>query len=47
MDVAEVLVFSIPLHDAERQKVEGYIAHKYKLTSLLPASHPYKNTVPT
>ena len=47
MDIAEVLVFSIPLHDAERQKVEGYIAHKYKLTSLLPASHPYKNTVPT
>ena len=46
-DLAELLTFSIPLHDAEREKVEGYIAHKYKLTSLLPASHPYKNTVPT
>jgi hypothetical protein len=46
-DLAEMLVFSIPLHDSERQKVEGYIAHKFKLTSLLPASHPYKNTVPT
>jgi len=46
-DLAELLTFSIPLHDAEREKVEGYIAHKYKLTALLPASHPYKNTVPT
>tara|TARA_R100001163_G_C5068276_1_gene208281 strand:+ start:7785 stop:10235 length:2451 start_codon:yes stop_codon:yes gene_type:complete len=46
-DLAELLTFSIPLHDAEREKVEGYIAHKFKLTSLLPASHPYKNTVPT
>ena len=46
-DLAELVVFSIPLHDAEREKVEGYIAHKFKLTALLPASHPYKNTVPT
>ena len=46
-DLAELLSFSIPLHDAEREKVEGYIAHKFKLTALLPASHPYKNTVPT
>lgn len=46
-DLAELLVFSIPLHDNEREKVEGYIAHKYNLTSLLPASHPYKTTVPT
>ena len=46
-DLAELLMFSIPLHDAEREKVEGYLAHKYNLTSILPASHPYKNTVPT
>jgi hypothetical protein len=46
-DLAELLVFSIPLHDSERQKVEGYIAHKFNLTSLLPVSHPYKNTIPT
>ncbi len=47
VDLAEMLVFSIPLHDSERQKVEGYIAHKYNLTTLLPPGHPYKNTVPT
>jgi len=46
-DLAELLTFSIPLHDAEREKVEGYIAHKFNLTALLPVSHPYKNTVPT
>jgi hypothetical protein len=46
-DLAELLVFSIPLHDSEREKVEGYIAHKFQLTSLLPVSHPYKNTAPT
>lgn len=46
-DLAELLMFSIPLHDAEREKIEGYIAHKFNQTSLLPASHPYKNTIPT
>ena len=46
-DLAELMVFSIPLHDEEREKVEGYIAHKYGLTYLLSSSHPYKNTVPT
>ena len=46
-DLAELIVFSIPLHDSEREKVEGYIAHKFNLTALLPSSHPYKNTVPT
>ncbi len=46
-DLAELLTFSTPLHDAEREKIEGYIAHKYGITSVLPASHPYKTTVPT
>ena len=46
-DLAELLVFSIPLHDSEREKVEGYIAHKYNLTTLLPSNHPYKTQVPT
>ena len=31
---------------ADRQKVEGYLAHKYGLTSNLPVSHPYKTTAP-
>ena len=28
------------------QKAEGYLAHKWGLTSSLPVSHPYKNTAP-
>ena len=29
-----------------RQKVEGYLAHKWGLTGNLPAGHPYKTTAP-
>ena len=28
------------------QKAEGYLAHKWGLTSSLPVSHPYKSTAP-
>jgi hypothetical protein len=30
----------------ERQKVEGYLAHKWGLTASLPADHPYKVNPP-
>jgi len=30
----------------ERQKLEGYLAHKWGLTANLPADHPYKTAVP-
>ena len=29
------------------EKAEGYLAHKWGLTSSLPSSHPYKNSAPT
>lgn len=29
-----------------RQKIEGYLAHKWGLTSSLPADHPYKTAAP-
>lgn len=28
------------------EKAEGYLAHKWGVTSLLPVSHPYKSTAP-
>ena len=31
----------------ERQKVEGYFAHKWGLAASLPADHPYRNVAPT
>jgi hypothetical protein len=44
--VGEVLLFSNSLGTQDRQRVEGYLAHKWKLTSYLPAGHPYKSTRP-
>ena len=32
---------------SDRQRVEGYLAHKWLLTGSLPADHPYKSTAPT
>jgi hypothetical protein len=29
-----------------RQLIEGYLAHKWGLTSSLPNDHPYKNIAP-
>jgi len=31
---------------ADVEKIEGYLAHKWGLTSLLPALHPYKSVAP-
>lgn len=33
--------------DDERQKAEGYLAHKYGIQANLPSDHPYKTTAPT
>ena len=44
--IAEVLTFSSALSSAEREKVEGYLAHKWGFTSKLPSSHTYKVTAP-
>lgn len=45
-DVHEILVFDNILTLTERQKLEGYLAHKWNLTSQLPVNHPYKNQRP-
>ena len=34
-------------HKLYIEQAEGYLAHKWGLTSNLPVSHPYKNTAPT
>tara|TARA_Y100000592_G_scaffold3595_1_gene5183 strand:+ start:151 stop:2592 length:2442 start_codon:yes stop_codon:yes gene_type:complete len=47
MDIVELQVYNQPMHDSERQKIEGYIAHKYGYTSLLDSSHPYKTEQPS
>jgi hypothetical protein len=38
---------STPLSTTDRQKLEGYLAHKWGLAANLPADHPYKSAAPT
>lgn len=40
-----IFVNAIP-STLDRQKVEGYLAHKYGLTGLLPGGHPYISSPP-
>lgn len=44
--MAEIIIFAQALSDADREKVEGYLAHLYGLTGNLDAGHPYKVTPP-
>lgn len=43
---SEVLFFASNLSTTDRQKVEGYLAHKWDLSVDLPADHPYKAAAP-
>ena len=43
----EYVVIDGVLSTADRQKLEGYLAHKWGLEGNLPAAHPYKSAAPT
>lgn len=40
------LIINNSTSQTDREKIEGYIAHKWGLTANLPAGHPYKTTAP-
>jgi hypothetical protein len=44
--IAEAIAFSAVVDTSTRQKVEGYLAHKWGLAANLPADHPYKSAAP-
>jgi hypothetical protein len=44
--MAEVIMTSAAASNDARQKVEGYLAHKWGLTANLPSDHPYKVNPP-
>jgi hypothetical protein len=44
--IAEVVICNAILSSSDRQKVEGYLAHKWGLQGNLPSNHPYKNAPP-
>lgn len=46
-EIAEGIAIEGPLSIDDRQKLEGYLAHKWGLEANLPAGHPYKNEPPT
>jgi hypothetical protein len=45
-DICEVLVFNTQPDTLDRQKLEGYLAHKWGLGANLPNDHPYKTVGP-
>lgn len=47
ISVAEIIVTYDAISTLNRQKVEGYLAHKWGLEANLPVGHPYKTTGPT
>ena len=41
------IIISSPSSDSDRQKIEGYLAHKWHISNNLPTSHPYHLGAPT
>ncbi|OVE77886.1 hypothetical protein BVX99_01360, partial [bacterium F16] len=44
--IGELVILDAPTTE-DRQKLEGYLAHKWGLAGNLPADHPYKDATPT
>lgn len=45
-DYYELFLFSSALSQSDRNKLHGYVAHKWSKQDLLAAGHPYKNAPP-
>ena len=46
-ELAEIICISGIASTTNRQRIEGYLAHKWGLTANLPSDHPYKTVGPT
>lgn len=46
-DIYAIIFGNTEISLPDRQKLEGWAAHKYGLTGNLPANHPYKTLIPT
>lgn len=44
--ISEIIITPSTISSANRERVEGYLAHKWGLTADLPSGHPYKTTAP-
>ena len=45
--ISEIIALNTLPSTADRQRLEGYLAHKWGLASNLPSDHPYKTSPPT
>jgi hypothetical protein len=45
-DICEVCIFNNHPATADRERIEGYLAHKWGVAANLPAGHPYKTSQP-
>ena len=46
-DIVEIVILPVkPTLDIQ-QRIEGYLMHKYLMSSMLPANHPYRYSPPT
>jgi hypothetical protein len=46
-DIAEIVMLPSDANTFTRQRIEGYLAHKWGLEGSLPSDHPYKSAPPT
>jgi len=46
-EIYEIITLTEAPSTADRQIIEGYLAHKWGLTAGLPSDHPYKTAAPT
>lgn len=44
--MGEIIITDNMMSDSDRQKLEGYLAHKWGHTGSLPVDHPYKSSAP-
>lgn len=44
--IAELVICDAVLSSTDREKVEGYLAHKWGIESNLPSTHPYRYSAP-
>jgi hypothetical protein len=45
--IGEVIIYNTALSTSDRQQVEGYLSHKWRLYSSLPSNHLYKSIIPS
>jgi PKD repeat protein len=44
--VGEIVIARSSVSDVDRQRLEGYLAHKWGTTASLPANHPFRDAAP-